>query len=126
MRSWFRCRESWRRRCFALLFVSAILAAVPASAQDVLDSFSRSKFGLDVGAGYHRFDTGTGVFGDSVSTPDELGVGIAFSLEFIYRTGIKSHIELFVETWLGSVNAVGQTQDWENVAFGGALRWFLE
>lgn len=124
MRSWFRCRGSFRHQCFALLLISTIFAAVPASAQDVLESFSRSRFGLDVGAGYHRFDTGTGVFGDSVSTTDELGVGVAYALEFVYRTGLKTHIELFVEGWLGSVSEAGQTQDWNTFAFGGALRWY--
>jgi hypothetical protein len=124
MRSWFQCREFCRQACFALVLFSVILAVVPASAQNELDSFDRTKFGLELGTGYHRFSTGTGVFGDSVSTTDEFGVGIAFAAEFIYRTGINVHIELFGEGWLGSVKSAGQTQDWDTFIFGGALRWY--
>jgi hypothetical protein len=112
----------------ALIIAGAAVLSVSTSAHaEGEDSEgSRTRFGFLAGAGYARIQTGdeSGVFGETSSTPDDFTVGASLAFDFSYRLQPGTHVELYLNGWLGTLSGELGNEEWYYSTFGGAVRWY--
>lgn len=120
------------RRCIRFLTVPLIAAtvlvmALPSFAVTAQyeGRFDRHEFAILIGGGYGRIAAGgeSGVFAETSSTPDDVTAGMAFAIEYAYRSNRRLSLEAFLTNWRGTLAGELGNETWAISVIGGGIRW---